>query len=275
MNKYFFTGFEEIDIPLIAKVGDIIGVAGVAGIGVENLLKNFALNAIRRGQKIGWADTNDIMSDFLLINSDISERAALFGMNGVQFQKFVGSSVELRYTEKGSPDVEQVLPWEWEKLCDCWGGRFEKPEAIFIPNLLDCIANITEKKTLQDKISFVLAKIHSYAKTNDITIFIGIPMTMVHSPGYLPTRHDLNADNRDYFRFCDKIIVLHRREYFDPLDKPNLAEIHFLKSGDCRCPVELEYSSESMIFSTCKPFALDKDDPISQSTHDLFADFEV
>lgn len=270
-QDYFFTGFEDLDKILMAKIGNVIGVAGVAGIGVENLLKNFALNALRREQKIGWADSISIVPDILLINSDISERSALFGMDGVELQRFLGSAIEFGYTDKGSPNVLEVFPWEWERLHDGWWENSNSPQTIFIPNLLECIASSTEKKSLQDKVSFILAKIHSFAKKNSKIVFIGIPLTMNHNGGHLPTIYDMNNDNRDYIRFCDQIIALQRREYYDPLDKPSLAEIHFLKSRIHSNPILLEYSSESRVFAPFKPMRLTEDAMI-EATHAAFFD---
>tara|TARA_R110000868_G_scaffold182762_3_gene423821 strand:+ start:1160 stop:2029 length:870 start_codon:yes stop_codon:yes gene_type:complete len=275
-DHYVLTGYHDLDKQLMLKQGEVIGVAGVAGIGVESLLKNIALKLFTKGKRIAWAGNEDIISELIMLDAEVGEKNALFGMDGLETQRVVGS-IACNFLEDGKHYIHQIQQskaWEWNQF---GGYNQDYPKIIFIPNLLDCVAKETDKKkSLQDKVSDILININAYSREYNTTIFIGIPLAMNNSPTHDATLRDLNNDNRDYIKMCDQVIRLHRREYYDRLDKPGYAEIGFFKSRNFAESVLLQYIKELKLFLPFVPMTSEIDSELLSMASELaFIDFEA
>lgn len=130
-------------------------------------------------------------------------------------------------------------------------AEIETPPRVI---LVDFVQMITKNSPCEDITRFMI-QMKSLAKKLNATVIVASQLSRAveNRPGHIPMLTDLR-DSGSLEEISDQVIFIRRRDYYDPYDKPGLAELFIEKNrfGD-RGIVQCVFRKEMMEFINYSP----------------------
>lgn len=290
------TGFKDLDNAMCVERGEVVVVGGVTSIGVSCFLRQLAFANMENGVHVQFLDLQHTTNEHLMsvlsqqsgierrllssktIKSDVNILKAIQeqqerdianesseGISGEEFQSLVGILAEMEHCKN----------YEVGNLQDV--GLVEYVEQLTtMPELLiiDPIQFGCFKDDKGAELSIAMKLLKQKALKDETVVFVGsrVSRNVNSFQGHRPRLQDL-SDSSSLENVADKVLLVLRREYYDPLDKPGLAEIVVAKNRTGKTgSVYLSFVNEVGSFSDYSPLCDTVSDELDNAT---LAAFEV
>lgn len=246
------THFKDLD-SMVKGIGstDLICIAGRSGIGKTSFLTNLAANVcFTSGKKILFfsmeKSSEQVFNQLISSEAEVEPGLILSGMlDGLEYQKIVSVASRM---QKHMFLIEENC-FLIEEIIEAIQGAKETYDidAVFIDGL-QLIADKNIFVVNENRYSFV-GEVCRILKTLTKELSIPIVFTSQISrkvnerPGHRPMFQDL--ETKAIEEYCDALWFLHRREFYDPYDKPAYAELIIAKNRNANLgSVDLFYRKD-------------------------------
>lgn len=240
-SSFIPSGFKDLDkilSPGFTKYTlNVIGAR--PAMGKTTFALNLAMNMAKAGKTVKFLSlemTEDQLLEHLLASeAEVGMDKIRTGeLDGEEYQKVVFAANSLSKTSFHfyGTDVGR----ESKEVIDFIDANSESEDVFF----LDCINLIShEPKNLYQEHSQFISKIKEFAINKKVTFFILTPLNkdVEKRQGHTPTISDIPYSLEND---ADLILLLLRREFYDPSDKPGLADLFVAKN---RHGLTTQYSS--------------------------------
>ena len=272
------TGFKDLDNVMCIERGDVVVVGGSTAMGVSSLLRQISFHNVKNGVQVDFLDLQNTPTDHLIrvLSQECEiERSVLLKeplgntvsilksiqeqqkrdvesgegncLSGEQFQALLAKLIYIQNRKNyriGNLDCMGILEYisEIEKM----------PEVLVIdPIQFGCFRD--------DKgayLSIAMKLLKQKALKDETVVFVGsrLSRNVDNRQGHRPMLSDL-AESSSLENVADKVLFILRREHYDPLDKPGLAEIIVPKNNrSVPCiSVTLSFRKDISAFSDYSP----------------------
>lgn len=246
------TGLKDLDRAINFYPGDVIVVGARPGMGKSAFLRQLAIKFAIDEKHVLYVDLQNTQNEFKLRNlCNLSEverfklgdiKGAHKGQIGAQLQK-----LQQEYIDTGTGcsldghEYQRVIAAE-HVLMDApliqKSGWIENPieyfEKLVFPEVLfiDSIQLLARTIPPREEISSIMKTIKSLAIENETVVFVSSDLTrkVDERPGHWPIILDF-SDSSSLEEISDKVLFLLRRDYYDPFDKPGIAELIIAKNN--------------------------------------------
>lgn len=216
------TGLTELDKLVDIDRGDIIVIASRPSFGKSCLLRQIASRFLKQGLNIGIVDLERTKETSLFqlvcMNKDIKN---IFNKSSGGITDYIDFSKNYLSLEETWIQVE--VGNEFKSLIE-----MEKwPDVLFI----DSIQMLSTSLESWFEIAQMLKKIKIRAITERVVVFLtgDISRNVEKRNGNRPILSDL-SDSSSLEEIADKVILLHKRCYYDPNNKPGMVEFIIAKN---------------------------------------------
>ena len=291
------TGLKNLDQMLGDCRGDVIVVGSRSGMGKSCLLRQIAWNhAMEGGTTKVWDEERHLKESYFRIACQIAEvdRAKVGSVRSEKGKSFIKIIEEQQQRKESYIDglelqrlAEALLRMESLNISIHQSSRDFDSRDFDIWYFLDLIET-NNKENLLVVIDFIqlltvsdntaqstaklMTRIKEVSVRTDTTFVIGsqISRKVDERLGHRPTLTDL-SDSSSLEELANKVIFILRRDYYDPNDKPGLADIiiqkHSLGGVDSLCTT---FSKEFSRFYEYSPFVFNEVDINDTDYSDVF-----
>lgn len=248
------TPFKELNDLLCGGFtsGSLVVVGGASGMGKTSFLVTLLQNWLDVNVSVISLEqsTEDFFTLMKACGSEVSLRKILtLQLNGLDFQKV------LEFSKRANGSCLSIS----DNKEDLWKTIKESIDSGCKIIIIDSLQRMANKIDIYQEMSLIVNRLREISIKNDVCIIVTsqINRKILERTGHTPLISDLR--DTGYIEECaDQILMLLRRDYYDPHDKPGQAELILAKNrygntGQIQLAFRKEISNFVGLYSPPKP----------------------
>lgn len=288
------TGLTSLDNSLSFNPGDLVVIGGRPGMGKSALARQIAWH-VSKTESTGYIDlqNNSMLSHALMMCAQAKVTLEKCGPLGNAHSRNFLKTIQ----ENQDNGIAHIDGSEYQRLVSACSDLQVNAFEFLEPNALNAANEIIGSDPLLDwpallvidtiqmfslgyeswfEIAQMVKKLKAYALDHGTVVVVTSDLSrkVDERIGNCPALKDL-ADSSALEEVSDKVIFILRREYYDPLDKPGMAELIIAKNRNGSVGrVDLNFRKEFMTFEDYQPYVTNPSD-LEDLNNEAFCPFTV